>query len=351
VLEARKRSAFADWARREDGFIVEDDYDGEFRYDQQPVGAMQARAPDRIVFAGSTSKTLAPGMRLGWLVVPPALRVPLLEVAAGLGAAVPAVQQLAMADLIARGGYDRHIRRMRLAYRRRRAELARVALEGVAAGLHALLPAESAERERVLIARGRRAGVALQGLHADGYWREPGGDRPAALIIGYATPRRTPGPGRWRRWPKWYRKPEAKWSTLLDRSVPRVVRMKMLLEQKPPFVPEGVEAMTVRLDLPPGDPGSPPHRHSGPVFGYMLEGEMIFELEGEPERVIRAGEAFWEPGGDVIHYQAANNLADQWSQFLVVMLCAPGQEMLVYVGDEELEQRRDRRAPRPADRS
>jgi len=115
VLGARKRSAFADWARREDGFIVE--------------------------------------------------------------------------DLIARGGYDRHIRRMRLAYRRRRAELARVApLEGVAAGLHALLPVESAERERVLIARGRRAGVALHGLHADGYWREPGGNRPAALIIGYATP-------------------------------------------------------------------------------------------------------------------------------------------------------------------
>ena len=189
VLGARNRSAFADWARREDGYIVEDDYDGEFRYDQQPVGAMQALAPDRVVFAGSTSKTLAPGMRLGWLVVPPALRVPLLEVVAELGASVPAVQQLAMADLIARGGYDRHIRRMRLAYRRRRAELARVAaLEGVAAGLHALLPAESAEQERALIARGRRAGVALQGLHADGYWREPGGDRPAALIIGYATP-------------------------------------------------------------------------------------------------------------------------------------------------------------------
>ena len=189
VLGARNRSAFADWARREDGYIVEDDYDGEFRYDQQPVGAMQALAPDRVVFAGSTSKTLAPGMRLGWLVVPPALRVPLLEVVAELGASVPAVQQLAMADLIARGGYDRHIRRMRLAYRRRRAELARVAaLEGVAAGLHALLPAESAEQERALIARGRRAGVALQGLHADGYWREPGGDRAAALIIGYATP-------------------------------------------------------------------------------------------------------------------------------------------------------------------
>src|SRR5262249_20081659 len=102
VLGARNRSGFVDWARRQDGFIVEDDYDGEFRYDQQPVGAMQALAPDRVVFAGSTSKTLAPGMRLGWLVVPPALRVPLLEAVAELGAAVPTIQQLAMADLIGR---------------------------------------------------------------------------------------------------------------------------------------------------------------------------------------------------------------------------------------------------------
>jgi DNA-binding transcriptional MocR family regulator len=191
VLGARNRSAFVDWARREDGFIVEDDYDGEFPYDQQPVGAMQALAPDRVVFAGSTSKTLAPGMRLGWLVVPAALRVPLFEVVEELGAAVPVVQQLAMADLIGRGGYDRHIRRMRLVYRRRRAELAQrlaLPLEGVAAGLHALLPADSAEQERALIARGWRAGVGLHGLHAHGYWREPGGDRPAALILGYATP-------------------------------------------------------------------------------------------------------------------------------------------------------------------
>ncbi|HTU06655.1 MAG TPA: cupin domain-containing protein [Trebonia sp.] len=123
--------------------------------------------------------------------------------------------------------------------------------------------------------------------------------------------------------------------------------MTMLLSQRPPFVPEGAEAMTVLIELPPGTPGTPPHRHSGPVFGYMLEGEMIFELEGEPEQVIRAGEAFWEPGGDVIHYQAANNLSDRWSRFVVVMMCAPGQEMLVYVSDEELQQRRDRRAPRP----
>ncbi|WP_028926210.1 cupin domain-containing protein [Pseudonocardia acaciae] len=119
-----------------------------------------------------------------------------------------------------------------------------------------------------------------------------------------------------------------------------------LLCERPPFVPDGAEVMTMMVELPPGDPGTPPHRHSGPVFGYMLEGEMIFELEGEPERVIRAGEAFWEPGGDVIHYQAANNLADAWSRFVVVMMGVPGEPMLTLVPEDELERRRGRRAPR-----
>ncbi|WP_206681709.1 cupin domain-containing protein [Actinomadura sp. J1-007] len=97
-----------------------------------------------------------------------------------------------------------------------------------------------------------------------------------------------------------------------------------LLHLVPPFLPEGAEVMTMTVELPPGDAGTPPHRHSGPVFGYLTEGEMVFELEGEPERVIRAGEAFWEPGGDVIHYQAANNLADAWTRFVVVMIGVPG---------------------------
>ncbi|MFI7311658.1 cupin domain-containing protein [Streptomyces hygroscopicus] len=117
---------------------------------------------------------------------------------------------------------------------------------------------------------------------------------------------------------------------------------------RPPSIPEGAEVMTVLVAFPPGDPGTPPHRHAGPAFGYMLEGEMRFELEGEPERVIRAGETFWEPGGDVIHYQDGNNRTDSWSRFLVTMVCAPGRPMLTLVDDEELAQRADRRAPRPA---
>src|SRR5438876_140586 len=122
--------------------------------------------------------------------------------------------------------------------------------------------------------------------------------------------------------------------------------LSMLLTQQP-SIPAPAEVMVVTIELPPGDQGTPPHRHSGPVFGYMLEGEMIFELEGEPERVIRAGEAFWEPGGDVIHYQAANNLSDEWSRFVVTMIGVPGQPMLTLVPAAELAERRDRRAPRP----
>ncbi|MFI7698202.1 PLP-dependent aminotransferase family protein [Nonomuraea sp. NPDC049480] len=191
VLAPRRRAAFVDWARRHDGYLIEDDYDGEFRYDQQPVGALQALAPDRVVYAGSASKSLAPGMRLGWLVVPAALHDPLVRAIEETGTGVPVIEQLALADLIERGEYDRHIRRVRLAYRRRRAELVRrlpAPLSGVAAGLHALLPVGSAGHEARLIEVGRYAGVRLHGLHGLAYWHRPSGERPAALVLGYATP-------------------------------------------------------------------------------------------------------------------------------------------------------------------
>jgi quercetin dioxygenase-like cupin family protein len=127
-----------------------------------------------------------------------------------------------------------------------------------------------------------------------------------------------------------------------------MTNLTTLMHQTPPFLPTDAEVMTAIVELPPGDPGTPPHRHSGPVFGYLLEGEMVFELEGEPERVIGAGQAFWEPGGDVIHYQAANNLTDAWTRFVIVMVGVPGEPMLTLVDEAELQARRDRRAPRPA---
>jgi GntR family transcriptional regulator/MocR family aminotransferase len=195
VLAPARRTAAVEWARRHDGFVVEDDYDGEFRYDRQPVGAMQPLDPDRVVYAGSASKSLAPGVRIGWLVVPPALRAPLLEAVIDVAAGVPAIDQLALADLLARGEHDRHVRRMRLAYRARRRELVARLAEigapspaGVAAGLHALLPLASAEQECRTVRVAERAGVQLQGLHTGGYWHSSAPDRPGGLVIGYATP-------------------------------------------------------------------------------------------------------------------------------------------------------------------
>ncbi|MFC5825911.1 cupin domain-containing protein [Nonomuraea insulae] len=124
--------------------------------------------------------------------------------------------------------------------------------------------------------------------------------------------------------------------------------LTVVQEAEPPYIPEGAHATTLVIEYPPGDPGAPPHRHFGPAFGYVLEGEMLLELEGEPERIVRAGEAFWEPGGDVIHYQDGNARDDVRLRFTVTMLCEPGKPMLVLVDEEELAQREDRRAPRPS---
>lgn len=121
--------------------------------------------------------------------------------------------------------------------------------------------------------------------------------------------------------------------------------LTVLQDVRPPFVPEAAHAMTVVVENPPGSAGTPPHRPSGPVFAYMLEGEMLFELEGEPPRVIHAGEAFWEPGGDVIHYSNANNRADVPCRFVATMFCAPDQPMLTLVDNAELSARAHLRVP------
>ncbi|GAB3989041.1 cupin domain-containing protein [Actinoallomurus acanthiterrae] len=102
----------------------------------------------------------------------------------------------------------------------------------------------------------------------------------------------------------------------------------------------GAEARTIRITLAPGDPGAPPHRHPGPIFGYVTEGEILFELEGQPPRVLKAGDALFEPGGDVIHIQGGNNLADAQSQLVVTMFAPPGTPVLTVVSAEELAERR-----------
>ncbi len=116
-----------------------------------------------------------------------------------------------------------------------------------------------------------------------------------------------------------------------------------------PYLPINAEVMTAVVSWPPGFAGTPPHRHlGGPVFGYVIEGEMLFELEGESPQIIRAGEAFYEPGRDVIHYSNANNRSDIPLRFVLTAMCVPGGQLLTPVGERELRPRRDRRSRPPA---
>jgi quercetin dioxygenase-like cupin family protein len=121
--------------------------------------------------------------------------------------------------------------------------------------------------------------------------------------------------------------------------------LTVLDHAQPPAFPRGAEAMTVLVEIPPGSAGTPPHRHSGPVFGYLLEGALVFELEGDPPRVVGPGETFWEPGGDRVHWQAANALTDATTRFVAVMVCAPGIPMLTPLDQAEIADRQSLRHP------
>ena len=112
------------------------------------------------------------------------------------------------------------------------------------------------------------------------------------------------------------------------------------------MIPDDAHVMTVLINHPPGAPGYPPRRlPGGPGFGYMIDGEMLFELEGEAPRVLRAGEAFWGPGGDVIHYQDANNRTDIPCSFVLTMLCVPGHRCSNGLPKRSLRSERDCASP------
>ncbi len=193
-LAGRRRGHLLEWARARGSFVIEDDYDGEFRYDTAPLVALQALDPHRVVYAGTTSKTLAPAVRIGWLVVPPDLVASVLEQKLLVDWQPGVLDQLALAELVRRGDLDRHVRRMRLRYRRRRDALVAAldplvgaaAIGGADAGLnlHVALHDVAAE-ERVLAAAGDR-GVAIEGLATGGYSHGPGAAR-AGILIGYAA--------------------------------------------------------------------------------------------------------------------------------------------------------------------
>ena len=118
-----------------------------------------------------------------------------------------------------------------------------------------------------------------------------------------------------------------------------------LLCVTPPAIPDGAHAMTQLVELPPADAGLEPHRHSGPVFGYVLEGRILFEIEGDAPVELAAGQAFWEPGGEVVHYQMRNLEATGWSRFLAVCICAPGVDMITMLEPQEIEARDALRHP------
>ncbi|PWK61865.1 GntR family transcriptional regulator/MocR family aminotransferase [Streptomyces sp. CG 926] len=192
ALTPARRAAAVDWARTTGGLILEDDYDGEFRYDRQPVGALQGLDPDRVVYLGTAAKSLAPGLRMGWMVVPPGLLEEVLAAKRSTDWACGALDQLILAEFITSGAYDRHVRGMRLRYRRRRDELVatvgdRVGVSGIAAGLHAVLDLPEG-LERSVLQSAAWQDLALHGL---GRFRHPeAGALPArdAVVVGYGTP-------------------------------------------------------------------------------------------------------------------------------------------------------------------
>ncbi|MFD9004320.1 PLP-dependent aminotransferase family protein [Streptomyces sp. NPDC059582] len=193
-LHAARRAAVIDWARARDAVVVEDDYDGEFRYDRKPVGAVQGLDPDRVIHIGSVSKSLSPALRLGWMVLPQRYVGAVLAAKGEREAWASVPDQLGLADFIVSGSYDRHVRRMRQRYRSRRNRLVEalatraphVEVTGVAAGLHAVLRLPPGT-ERSTVKAAVWQGVALDGLAA---FRHPETDMaaPDGLVVGYATP-------------------------------------------------------------------------------------------------------------------------------------------------------------------
>jgi GntR family transcriptional regulator / MocR family aminotransferase len=191
ALTADRRAALALWARESGGLIIEDDYDAELRYDRAPIGPLQGLVPDRVAYIGSANKTLSPGIRLGWAVLPDDLVAPLTEELRSSVLHLSGIDQLALADFLHRGEFDRHIRRMRSVYKRRRdalvegleARLPELRVSGIAAGLHVVVELPSPGPEARVCAEAAARGVAIESLSDHAL---PAYDGPRGLLIGYA---------------------------------------------------------------------------------------------------------------------------------------------------------------------
>ena len=196
TLHPRRRQAATEWARATGGVVIEDDYDGEFRYDRHPVGALQGTAPDQVAYLGTASKTLGPALRLAWLVPPARLLARICEAKRYADGHSEVLGQLTLADLIESHAYDRHIRAIRARYRRRRDLLVSwftaaggsdMQVSGIAAGLHAMINLPpGGPSEAAVVTRLAEHGVAVGELA--GHWHEHDPAHREGLIVGYGTP-------------------------------------------------------------------------------------------------------------------------------------------------------------------
>lgn len=190
TLHPARRHALLSWAREHDALIIEDDYDAEHRYDRPALRALQGMAPARVVYMGSVSKTLAPGLRLGWLVLPPAVRAKLVRRKELTDLGCGTLPQAAFARLLRTGGYDRHLRRTRSLYRTRRDALLTALAEqlpswrpvGVAAGLHVVLRLPAGTDDAEVVGQLAERGINTSALSM--YTATP---PYPGLVLGYAA--------------------------------------------------------------------------------------------------------------------------------------------------------------------
>lgn len=190
VLAPERRAALLEWASKQRAFIIEDDYDAEYRYDREPIGALQGLAPERVVYTGSASKVLSPALRLGWLVVPPDLASDIARAKLQADNGSATLEQLALAEFIETGAFDSHLRRTRHIYRRRRDALVasldkhfpNLRLHGVAAGLHLLIELDRRVDERAVVEAAARRSIRVYG---GGAYRAKPLAGPPAILVGY----------------------------------------------------------------------------------------------------------------------------------------------------------------------
>jgi len=193
VLSAARRHALLDWAKRAGGYVIEDDYDSEFRYDSDPVGALQGLAPDQVFLVGTASKALAPAVRLGWVQAPAPLAAAVADEKEMNDRGSCTLDQLALAALLTSGRYDRHLRRMRAVYATRRTALVNafarhapgIRLTGLAAGFHAVAPLPAGADEAAVTAAARERRVGLYGI--SDYRGTAAATAPPALVIGFGN--------------------------------------------------------------------------------------------------------------------------------------------------------------------